>query len=392
MLVGVSLRRLREIPVPRLLRFALVGASGVAVNTGVLGLLVEGPGLPLAAASVLAIETAIWNNFILNDLWTFHEEKHRRPWWVRALAFHATAATAATINLGLLLALTAFAGLYYLIANLIAIAVAALVNYSVSALWTWRPSLPRPRTASDVPPPAARKIVVIPTYNEADNVELVIDSVLAQGPGYEVLIVDDASPDGTGDIVAARAEAEPRLHLMRRKGKLGLGTAYVDGFLEALRLGADLVLQMDCDLSHDPDDLPRLVERAAEADVVIGSRYVAGGGTLAWPWHRRLVSRGASLACRALLGVPLKDVTGGFKCWRRQALEGLPLAEVRCRGFAFQIEMNYLCWRAGYSMAEVPVTFVNRQHGRSKMSLAITLETAALLWRLALGTPGRARF
>jgi len=144
---------------------------------------------------------------------------------------------------------------------------------------------------------------------------------------------------------------------------------------------------MDCDLSHDPAALPELVAAAAEADVVIGSRYVAGGGTVGWPWHRRLISEGARQACRTLLGMPLQDVTGGFKCWRRQVLEELPLGEVRCRGFAFQIEMNYLCWRDGYSLVEVPVTFVDRQHGSSKMSLAITLEAAALLWRLALGTP-----
>lgn len=381
------LLRLREAPVPRLARFALVGASGVVVNSGMLWLLKGSGGLPLAAASALAIETAIWNNFLLNDAWTFFEERRRRPWWTRALAFHVTAATAASINLGLLLLLVAWPGLNYLIANLIAIAAAAGVNYGVSALWTWRPAPPRPRKARQDRPPAGKNIVVVPTYNEAQNVERLVEAVLAQGQDYEVLIVDDSSPDGTGELVAAAAAAEPRLHLLRRKEKLGLGTAYVDGFQEAIRLGADLVLQMDCDLSHDPAALPGLVKAAAEADVVVGSRYVAGGETIGWPWYRRLVSEGTGLAYRALLGIPLRDVTGGFKCWRRQVLEELRLEEVRCRGFAFQIEMNYLCWRDGYSTVEVPVTFVDRQHGRSKMSLAITLEAAALLWRLALGTP-----
>jgi dolichol-phosphate mannosyltransferase len=364
----------------------LVGASGVVVNSGMLWLLKGSGGLPLAAASALAIETAIWNNFLLNDAWTFFEER-RRSWWVRALAFHATAATAASINLGLLLVLVTWPGLNYLIANLIAIAAAASVNYGVSTLWTWRPASPRPRETSESQRDMGRNIVVVPTYNEAQNVERLVEAVLAQGPDYEVLIVDDASPDGTGDLVAARASNEPRLHLLRRKGKLGLGTAYVDGFQEAIRLGAGLVLQMDCDFSHDPAALPWLVAAAAQADVVIGSRYVAGGETVGWPRHRRLISEGASLACRALLGIPMRDVTGGFKCWRRQVLENLPLENVRCRGFAFQIEMNYLCWRDGYSAMEVPVTFVDRQQGRSKMSLAITLEAAALLWRLALGTP-----
>jgi dolichol-phosphate mannosyltransferase len=376
-------------PLPRLARFALVGAVGVGVNSGMLWLLRAGAGLPLAAASALAIETAIWNNFLLNDLWTFYEERYRRPWWTRVLAFHATAATAASINLGLLLALVTWAGMHYLIANLIAIAVASVVNYGVSALWTWRPPAPHPRAATGERLATGKKIVVVPTYNEAENVERLMEAVLAQGPDYEVLVVDDASPDGTGEIVAAKAATEPRLHLLRRKGKLGLGTAYVDGFLETMRLGADLVLQMDCDFSHDPADLPRLV--ATAADMASGSRYVAGGRTVGWPWQRRLVSRGASLACRGLLGVPLRDATSGFKCWRRQVLEELPLQEVRCRGFAFQIEMSYLCWRAGYSMAEVPVTFVNRRQGRSKLSLAITLEVAALLWRLSLGTPSLRR-
>jgi len=381
------LRRLREAPLPRVARFALVGATGVGVNSGVLWLLKEGAGFPLAAASALAIETALWNNFLLNDAWTFHKERQRRPWWTRALAFHVTAATAAVLNLGLLLLLVAWPGLNYLVANLIAIGAAASVNYSLNTLWTWRPPAPRPRAMTPTAPPSGRKIVVVPTYNEAQNVERLIDAVLEQGPSYEVLIVDDASPDGTGGLVKTRAEREPRVHLLSRGGKLGLGTAYVDGFREAVRLGAELVIQMDCDLSHDPAALPRLAAAAAAADMVIGSRYVAGGRTTGWPWYRRLVSEGTSLACRALLGVPVHDVTGGFKCWRRRVLEALPLEEVRSRGFAFQIEMNYLCWREGYSIAEVPVNFVNRQHGRSKMSLAIGLETAALLWRLALGTP-----
>ena len=381
--------RLREVPLPRLARFALVGAGGVGVNSGMLWLLHSGAGLPLPAASALAIETAIWNNFLLNDLWTSNEERQRRPWWMRVTAFHATAATAAAINLGLLLALVTWAGIHYLIVNLIAIGIAATVNYSVGALWTWRPPAPRPRAATGGQRITGKKIVVVPTYNEAENVERLMEAVLAQGPDYEMLIVDDASPDGTAEIVAAKAGTEPRLHLLRRSGKLGLGTAYVDGFLEAMRLGADLVLQMDCDLSHDPRDLPRLV--ATEADMATGSRYVAGGGIVGWPWHRRLISRGTSLACRGLLGVPLRDVTGGFKCWQRQVLEELPLKEIRCRGFAFQIEMNYLCWQAGYYMTEVPVTFVNRQQGQSKLSLAITLEAAALLWRLSLGTPSLRR-
>lgn len=234
-------------------------------------------------------------------------------------------------------------------------------------------------------------LVVVPTYNEAANVEPLIDAILAQGPQFEVLVVDDASPDGTGDIVAARAAGEPRLHLLRRPEKLGLGTAYVAGFREALRLGAALVVQMDADFSHDPRELDRLAAASEGADVVVGSRYVAGGTTPGWPWYRRLISRGMGLACRLALRIPVRDVTGGFKCWRRRVLEELPLENVRSRGFAFQIEMNHVSWRAGYRIVEAPVTFVERQRGRSKMSLGITMEAALLLWRLSLGRASNRR-
>ncbi len=384
------LRRLRGLPVPRIARFALVGASGVGVNSGVLWLLYAKGELPLVLASAFAIETAIWNNFLLNDLWTFHEERGRRRWWERVLAFHATAGLAAGVTLAVLLFLEGVVGLHYLVANLVAIGFAAAVNYGVNAVWTWRPAAPRLRP---LPPlsDASKVIVVVPTYNEAQNVRQVVDKVLSQGLAYEVLIVDDASPDGTADVVAKRAQASDRLHLVRRPGKMGIGSAYVDGFRTALCLGADLVIQMDCDLSHDPSDLPRLVAAAREAHVVVGSRYVPGGGATGWSWYRQLISRGTGLAYRALLGMAVRDLTGGFKCWRREALETLPLEDVGSKGFAFQIEMNYLTWRDGFTIREVPVTFVERQLGRSKMSLAISVEAARLLWRLALGTPALRR-
>ena len=381
------LGRLRASPVPRVVRFAIIGLSGVAVNTGLLWLLVEVAGLPLPAAGALAIESAICSNFVLNDMWTFHQARRRRSWWQRAAAFHGTAVLAGGINLGLLLLLVTSAGVHYIAANLVSIVLAAAVNYSGNALWTWRPAAPPPRTPATWSVLGRKVVVVVPTYNEAQNVQRLIDAVLALGSRYELLVVDDASPDGTGDLVAERAGREPRVHLLRREQKLGLGTAYVAGFQEALRLGAELIVQMDSDFSHDPNDVPRLVGAAAAADVVVGSRYVAGGDTIGWPWRRHVISRGTSLAYRALLGMPVRDLTGGFKCWRRQVLEELPLAEVRCRGFAFQIEMNYQCWRAGFAIVEVPVTFRDRERGHSKMSLGITLEGIALLWRLSMGTP-----
>jgi dolichol-phosphate mannosyltransferase len=384
-----ALRALSDLPVPRLARFALVGAMGVGVNSVALFLLKENTVLPLVFASAIAIEIAIWNNYFLNDGWTFSKTPNRRPWWTRVAAFHVTAAVAAAINISLLLALVSHAGLNYVIANLIAIAMASTVNYSASALWTWRPAAPAARSPSmrEPQPASSRSIVVVPTYNEVDNVARLIDAVLANGSQYEMLVVDDASPDGTGDVVAALAQKDRRVHLLRRPGKLGLATAYIDGFQEALRLGAGLVFQMDADFSHDPADLPKLAAAASTADVAIGSRYVPGGRAHGWAWYRHLVSLGTSLAYRACLGIKLHDVTGGFKCWRRQVLEALPLADVRSRGFAFQIEMNYLCWQAGYSLREVPVTFIERRQGYSKMSLAISLEAMGLLWKLAFGTP-----
>jgi dolichol-phosphate mannosyltransferase len=388
---GSFIQRIRQAPVPRVARFAIIGTSGVGVNTAVLWLLIELGGLPLLWAGALAIESAICSNFVLNDGWTFHQATRRRPWWQRAVAFHGTAALAAVINLSLLLLLATVAGMHYVAANLLAITLAAAVNYGGNALWTWRPAAPAARLPATIETARSQVVVVVPTYNEAQNVRRLTDAVLALGPQYRLLFVDDASPDGTGDIVEERAAREPRVRLLRRPSKLGLGTAYVAGFREGIRWGADLIVQMDSDFSHDPSDLPRLVAAAATSDVVIGSRYVAGGGSVNWPWQRQLISRGTGLAYRALLGLPQRDLSGGFKCWRRDVLEDLPLSDVRCRGFAFQIEMNYLCWRAGFAISEVPVLFRDREHGQSKMSVGISLEGAALLWRLALGTPAPAR-
>lgn len=385
------LESLDRVRLPRSLRFLLVGLSGVGVNNGALLALVDWAGLPLLVAAALAIETSIWNNFLLNDAWTFGRGPRLRPWWARALAFHATAALAAGINLGLLALLVSAAGLHYVVANLLAIALAAGVNYGLSTIWTWRPkpfSLPSTLKGGGETS-GAKNVVVIPTYNEAANIRALIGRILALGPAYQVLVVDDNSPDGTGELVASLAAREPRIHLLQRANKMGLGTAYIAGFREALALGADLIFQMDADLSHFRGDLPRLAQAVREADVVIGSRYVRGGSTVGWPWSRRFMSASTNAACRFLLGLPVHDATGGFKCWRRQVLESLPLAQTHSTGFAFQIEMNYLAWQAGFRMVEVPVTFVDRRAGHSKMSLGIALEAALLILRLSLGSPQR---
>jgi dolichol-phosphate mannosyltransferase len=194
--------------------------------------------------------------------------------------------------------------------------------------------------------------------------------------GGQVLVIDDDSPDGTGELADRLAADLDYVEVLHRARKEGLGPAYVAGFRRALAAGAELILEMDCDFSHDPADVPRLIAAAADADVVLGSRYVAGGGVANWTPLRRLVSRGASVYSRLLLGVPVRDLTGGFKCYRREVLERIDLDAVRSKGYAFQIETTYRALRAGFRVVELPITFVDREAGGSKMSRAIVLEAA----------------
>jgi dolichol-phosphate mannosyltransferase len=227
--------------------------------------------------------------------------------------------------------------------------------------------------------------VVLGTYNEAENIPSLLESVLALGPEYDAIVVDDNSPDGTGRIVSQIAANDPRVHLVERPAKLGYGTAYLKGFRTALDLGADRIVQMDADYSHNPRDIPRLVEAAEEADLVIGSRYIRGGSTSGWPLRRRLISRTASLVSRLLLGLPIHDCTGGFKCFRRSALESIDFAAIRSSGFATSYEMNYFCHRSGKTLREIPITFANRQAGKSKLSMNIIFEALVAILRLRLG-------
>ena len=217
-----------------------------------------------------------------------------------------------------------------------------------------------------------KTIVVIPTYDERENVAKMSAAVLAH-PGLELLFVDDNSPDGTGAEIDRLAAADARVHALHRERKEGLGRAYVAGFRRALELGADRVVQMDCDFSHDPADLPRLV--AADADLVIGSRYVPGGATPGWPFRRRFISRAGGVFIRLVTGMPLRDPTGGFKCWRRAALERLDLETVRSAGYSFQLEMNHRAWKRGLSISEIPIVFTDRVAGYSKITPGIAVES-----------------
>jgi dolichol-phosphate mannosyltransferase len=231
--------------------------------------------------------------------------------------------------------------------------------------------------------------LVLPTYNEAGNLESICTAALANLPSSaHLLVVDDSSPDGTGEIADRLAAAEPRIEVLHRPRKEGLGAAYIAGFRRVLAAGAGFVAQMDSDFSHDPADLPRLLEAAERTDVAIGSRYVAGGGVEDWTPLRKAVSRGGSVYARLVLGVSVRDLTGGFKCFRREVLESTHLDAVTSRGYAFQVEMTYRALRGGFDVAEVPIVFHERRAGRSKMSGAIVAEAA---WRVPLLRLGRLR-
>jgi dolichol-phosphate mannosyltransferase len=233
-----------------------------------------------------------------------------------------------------------------------------------------------------------RATVCLPTYNERENLPRMIEAlrpVLREGD--RVLVIDDNSPDGTGEIADALAAAHPFVAVLHRQHKEGLGRAYIAGFHRALADGAELVLEMDCDFSHDPADVPRLIEAAENgADLVLGSRYVPGGGTRNWGLARRLISRGGSLYTALFLRMGVKDPTGGFKCFRRKVLEQLELDAVTPRGYAFQIELTYRAKQAGFKVVEIPITFVDRVVGQSKMSRSVVLEA---IWRVPLLRVGR---
>ncbi len=231
-----------------------------------------------------------------------------------------------------------------------------------------------------------RSIVCIPTYNERDNILRMIDAVHAVVPDTHVLVIDDGSPDGTSQLVADRQTTDERVHLITRSGKLGLGTAYCAGFTYALAQGFDVILQMDADFSHDPKDLLRLLDEIATYDLVIGSRYIQGVNVINWPMSRLLLSWFANLYTRIITGMPVADATGGFKCFRSDVLRKIDLTKIRSNGYAFQIEMNYKAWRSGARVHEIPIIFMDRVHGVSKMSKNIVYEAAFLVWKLKLTT------
>ena len=225
-------------------------------------------------------------------------------------------------------------------------------------------------------------LVIIPTYNEAENIAWIVGEVLRHRPEVNILIADDNSPDGTGEIADKLATGDARVHVMHREGKQGLGSAYRAGFVWGIERGYDVLCEMDADGSHRPEDLQRLLDASdAGADLVLGSRWVPGGGVVNWPWYRRFISRGGTFYAQVMLGIPIKDATGGYRAFRRETLERLPLGEVASQGYCFQIDMARRVLEQGMTIIEVPITFVERVRGESKMSGHIVREA---LWRVTV--------
>ncbi len=227
-------------------------------------------------------------------------------------------------------------------------------------------------------------LVIVPTYNERYTIVLILDAILKQNLGLDVLVVDDNSPDGTAQYVAERAAADSRIRLLQRAGKLGLGTAYVAGFKYAIANHYDVVFEMDADFSHDPADLPRFLEKIETYQFVLGSRYVNGISVVNWPLSRLMLSYFASLYTRVITGMPIKDPTGGYKCFRIEVLKAIDLDRIHSNGYSFQIEMNFKAWRKGFRWMEIPIIFVDRRVGQSKMSRAIVREAVLMVWKLRL--------
>jgi len=246
-----------------------------------------------------------------------------------------------------------------------------------------RGSRDRP-AAGEAPGRSGRALVILPTYNEVENLEAIAGAILAADPRLDLLVVDDASPDGTGRLADRLADGEPRMEVLHRPGKLGLGSAYLTGFREGLERGYGRLLEMDADFSHDPEYLPDLLAATERCDVATGSRYLTGVNVVNWPMSRLLLSYFANKYARWVTGLPVTDATSGFKCFRREVLEAIDFSEVDSTGYAFQIEMSFRAWKLGYSVCEIPIVFVDRDTGESKMSGAIVREAVWRVWALRL--------
>jgi dolichol-phosphate mannosyltransferase len=366
------------------LKFCLVGAGGYVVNTGAFALSITLGGQELTAATA-AFVAAVTVNFWLNRCWTF-DASHHAP-GRQAARFFVVSLAAFLFGVAILELLVELARMPSLPAQAASIVAATPLNFLGNKAWSFAGQA-APAEPAEPDTPGPNTWLVVPTYNEAENIERFVRTVLpplaAAASEHHVLIVDDGSPDGTGEIAERlAAELEP-VQVLHRSEKNGLGRAYVAGFERALAEGAQLVMQMDADFSHDPRSIPSLIAAAHDADLVLGSRYVAGGGVQDWGLGRRLLSRGGSWYARTILGVPVRDLTGGFKCFRRHVLERLSPSAFDTAGFGFQIETTYRAIQAGARVREVPIRFRDRQAGVSKMSPRIVVEALGRVLALRL--------
>jgi dolichol-phosphate mannosyltransferase len=361
------------------LKFCAVGGSGYAVNMGAFALALALSVQHLVAAAV-AFVVAVGGNFWFNRRWTFAaRDGAPAPQAARFFTVSAAAFLVAAMALQLLVGILGFPALA---AQAASVAVAAPLGFLGNKAWSFGGGAPATGAPADDPARPSTWLV-IPTYNEAENLEPFVRQVLPQlasaSGEHRVLIVDDSSPDGTGEIADRLAAELDSVEVLHRAEKDGLGRAYAAGFERALAEGAELVMQMDADFSHDPEAVPSLIAAARDADLVLGSRYVAGGGVTDWGLARRLLSRGGSWYARTVLGVRVKDLTGGFKCFRREVLEGLAFSGFQTAGFGFQVEVTYRALQSGARVREIPILFRDRRVGASKMNSRIVFEA---LWRV----------
>ena len=432
----------------RLFSFLFVGGVGALVNIACfssLYALLERQMHNLAAyliAFLLATEISILVNFILNDRITFrHLRIHQRSWRNRCLRFHTTSVGGTLLTFIISFCLLHMVHTSAIVAQSVALIIATAFNFTFHHLFTYHSGAKQPVHMIEVeatpeladyepvqenfnvastpetveeqvmstfsaPESGARAdyeqgpvlsgeqletllktLIIIPTYNERDNLPLLLKDIFSFAPRTDVLIVDDNSPDGTGDLADQLSQQDERIHVLHRAGKLGLGTAYIAGFKHAIAQGYDAAFEMDADFSHDPRYLPDMLHAIKDADLVIGSRYINGGATPNWTFSRRMISGCGNVFARFMLGIPVHDCTGGFRCYRRQVLEGIDLDSVQSRGYAFQVELTHRVLQGKYKIVEVPITFMDRRMGVSKMSRTIVLEAFTYVLRARFMKP-----
>jgi dolichol-phosphate mannosyltransferase len=354
-------------------------------------------------AFLMATEVSIVANFIPNDRITFRNLPGQcRSWGTRCLRFHMTSIGGISLTLGFSFTFLHLFHILALLAQAAALLIATAFNFVFHHLFTYRhiqkttgtPNnnwLEKCHTIEPGGQATMKTLIIIPTYNEVENLPLLLKEIFFYAPQTDVLIVDDNSPDGTGALADEIRRQDARVHVLHRPGKLGLGTAYVAGFQYALEQGYDAAFEMDADFSHDPRALPDFLSAIEQADVVIGSRYILGGSTPNWSLMRRLISGSGNIFARFMLGIPIRDCTSGFRCYRRSVLQCLGMETIQSQGFAFQVELTYRAMQQGFRMIETPITFVDRRLGKSKMSHTIVIEAFAYVLRARFGSQSAVR-